>query len=107
MDVGFLQIRSLLDPIADFQGPRLVVSAVRAGNQFLVLLLEGKPRLKVVFFGCGIVQCPGNDGDNLIRKSEGAVEFLGGFHHLIKGFPGILGLGNDELLDLQSDEQRC
>jgi hypothetical protein len=45
VDVGLLQIGSLLDTVSDLQGTRLVVKAVGARHKLLVLFLEGEPGL--------------------------------------------------------------
>ncbi len=98
--VGLLQIGRLLDTISDLQGTRLVVKAVGARNKLLVLFLEGEPGLQIVFLGSSVVQCAGNDGHDVVWKLQGLVELLGSGHHVFKRLPRILGLGEDELLNL-------
>lgn len=69
VDIGLLQVGGLLATEANVKRPRLVVGAVGARHELLVLLLEGEPRLQVVLLGCSVVQCTGNNGHDLVRES--------------------------------------
>jgi hypothetical protein len=100
MDIGLLQVGGLLGTEANVERPRLVVSAVGARHELLVLLLEGEPRFQIVLLSRSIVQRTGNDGHDLVREPQGLVELLGGGHHILESLPRLVGLGQDELLDL-------
>lgn len=100
MNICFLCISLLLRTKPDLEGAGLVVCAVGAGHQFFVFALERKPRLKIKLLGCSVVQCPGDDGNNLIREPERLVECLGRREHVIKCFPRLLWVCEYELLDL-------
>ena len=99
--IGLLQISGLLGTVTDLQSAGLVIGAVGAGDKFLVLLLEGEPSLQVVLLGGGVVESTRNNLDNLVGKTQGLVELLGGVHHVLKCLPGVLGLSKDELFDLE------
>jgi hypothetical protein len=98
--IGLLQIGRLLDTETDLQGARLVVKAVGARDELLVLLLEREPGLQVVLLGSSIVQCAGNDSHNVVRELQGLVELLGSGHHVLESLPRVLRLGQDKLLNL-------
>lgn len=98
--VGLLQVGRLLDTETDLQGTRLVVKAVGARHELLVLLLEWEPSLQVVLLGSGVIQCAGNDSRDLVGELQGLVELLGSGHHVLEGLPRILRLGENKLLDL-------
>lgn len=100
MDISLLQVGGLLGTEANIKRPRLVVGAVGARHELLVLLLEGEPCLQVVLLGGSIVQCARNNGHNLVRESQGLVELLGGSDHILESLPRLVGLGENELLDL-------
>lgn len=101
MHIGLLQIGGLLGTVTNLQGAGLVIGAVGAGDKFLVLLLEGEPSLQVVLLRSGVVESTRDNGDNLVGKTQGLVELLGGVHHVLKRLPRVLGLSKDELLDLE------
>jgi hypothetical protein len=98
--IGLLQVGRLLNTKTDLQRTRLVVEAVRARHELLILLLEWEPSLQVVLLGSGVVQCPGNDSRDVVGELQGLVELLGSGHHVLEGLPRILRLGQDKLLDL-------
>jgi hypothetical protein len=76
MNIGLLCIRRFLSTIPNFQSPSLVIRAIGARNQFLILSLEWKPRFKVILLRRCVVQSPGHDGNYLEGKSKRLVEFL-------------------------------
>lgn len=100
VDVLLLRLRLGLCAVADLEGPGLVVGAVGAGHELLVLALEGEPGLEVELLGGGVVERPGYDGDDLVGEAEALVELLGDGDHVVEGVPGLLGVGEEELLDL-------
>lgn len=104
VDIGFLQVGSLLNAKANLESSGLIVEAVGARNQLLVFLLEWEPRLQVVFLSSGIVQCTRNNRHNVIGELKRLVKLLGIRHHVVKGLPRVFGLGQNELLDLHD---RC
>lgn len=93
-------VRLRLCSVADLKIAGLVVCAVAAGHEFFVFALEREPRFEVVFFGGGIVERAGDDGDDAVWDSEGLVEVFRVPDHRVEGFPGLFRLGDDELLDL-------
>jgi hypothetical protein len=52
------------------QSTRLVIGAVRARNQLLVLLVDREPRLEIELASSSIVQSTGHNVDNSVRKAE-------------------------------------
>lgn len=65
-----------LGPKPDSQFTCLVVGAVGAGDQFLVLFLEGEDGLEVVLGGCCVVQGRRHDGDDAVGELESFVKLL-------------------------------
>lgn len=100
MHVLLARVRGPLATISDIQRPGLIVRAVGAGHEFLVLALEGKPGFEVVFLGGGVVEGAGDDSDDAVGEAEGLVEGFGGVDHGVEGFPGGFGGGEEELFDL-------
>lgn len=80
-------VRLLLLSVADLEFSSLVVGAVGAGHELLVLTLEWEPGLQVVLLGGSIVESTGNDGDDAVGDVQGLVEFFGGVDHLVKVLP--------------------
>lgn len=97
-----LRIRLRLRAVADIQCARLVIGAVRAGHKLLVLSLEWEPRLQIKLFGRSVVQSTRNNGNDLVRKSQRLVELLRHGNHFFKRFPRLLGVRQQELLNLSS-----
>lgn len=85
---------------ADLKGAGLVVGAVGAGDELLILALVWEPSLKIVLLGGSVVKGSGNDLDHTVWDAEGLVELLGVADHLLEGLPRLLWVGKDELLDL-------
>ena len=100
MDIGFLDIGGLLGTIANIQRSGLVIGAVGARDQLLILALEREPSLKVVFFRGRIVKSTRYDRNNLVWNSQGLIKLLGDRYHLIKSLPRVFGFCQDKLFDL-------
>jgi hypothetical protein len=100
MDVSLPGVEQLLLPIPDLKLSRLVVCAVRDGNQLLVLPLKWKPCLKVILFRSSVIERTRDDGDNSVRKFQRLIELLRHRGHVFKRLPGVLGLGEEELFNL-------
>ena len=84
----------------DLESAGLIVRAVRAGDKLLVLALVWEPGLKIVLLGGSVVEGAGNDLNNTVWDTEGLVELFRVSDHLLEGLPGLLWIGEDELLDL-------
>ena len=78
----------------------LVVSAVGAGDELAVDAESREPRLNVVLLGGGVVEGARDDGNNAVGDLERLDEVLGSGDHLVESGPGLLGVAEDELLDL-------
>ena len=100
VDVGLLDVGLLLDAEADLEIAGLVVGAVGARDELLELALVGEPSLEIELLGSGVVERTGDDGDDAVRDAEGLVEGLGVGDHVVEHLPGLLGLGDAELLNL-------
>jgi hypothetical protein len=100
MHILLLDLSLGLGAKSNFQGSALVIGAVRAGDQLLVLALEGEPGLEIVLLGGGVVQSTRDDGHDTVWNAKGLVEFLGVGDHVVKLLPGLLWVSEDELLDL-------
>lgn len=100
MNISLLDIRLLLDTVPDLESPALVICAVGARHQLLVLALEGEPRLQIKLLRRRVVQRTGDDGNNPVRQAQALVELLGRLDHRVKRLPRLLGVGEEELLNL-------
>jgi len=79
---------SFLHTVPNLKLSRLIISTIWAWNQFFVLSLERKPSFKVIFFSGRIVQCSGNNADNLSlnqRLAEKAIQLDRGFSPYMEG----------------------
>lgn len=109
----------LLDAKTDFQLACLVVCAVGNGDEFLVFTAtsDGEPGLEITLHGCCVVctilapsctasmkirhtQRSGNDVDDLVRQAKALVELFRRGQHALKRLPRLLGVSDEELLDL-------
>lgn len=87
MDVGLLDIGSLLASVSDLEFTGLVIGTVAAGDEFLVFTLEGEPGFEIVLLGSGVVESSRDDGDDAVGEAEGLVEFFGETDHFVEVFP--------------------
>lgn len=103
MDVCFLVagIGLLLLAESDFELAGLVVGAVGARNELLVLTLERKPGLEIVLLGGSVVECARHNGNNLVGKTKRLVKFLGSVDHTVEVLPGLFRLAENELFNLK------
>ena len=102
MHIRLLHISRLLHAVPDLQLAGLVVRAVGARHELLVLALEGEPGLEIPLLGRSVVEGARDDGHDLIRDTERLVEFFRGVDHVVECFPGFLGVDDEELFDLES-----
>lgn len=100
MDVFLLLVLCGGHAETDLKTTGLVVETIRARDKLLVLSLEREPGLEIVLLGGGVVESSRDDRDDAVWKAEGLVEGFRGGNHFVKGFPRMLRVGNDELLDL-------
>lgn len=100
MNVRLLRVGRLLHAVADLELAGLIVRAVGARHELLVLALEREPGFEIPLLGGGVVEGARDDGDDLVGEAEGLVEFFRGVDHLVESFPGLLGVGDDELFNL-------
>ena len=100
MHVHLLGVGLALGAVADVERARLVVGAVGARHQLLVLALEGKPGLEVVLLGRRVVERARDDGHDAVGDAERLVEGFRDGDHVVEGAPGVVGFGEEELLDL-------
>ena len=84
----------------DLERAGLIVCAIRAGDELLVFALVWEPCLKIVFLGGSVVKGAGNNLNNTVWDTKGLVELLRVSDHLLEGLPGLLWIGENELLDL-------
>jgi hypothetical protein len=89
-----------LGAVSDLERAGLVVGAVAARDELLVLALEGEPRLEVELLGRRVVERARDDGDDLVRQAETLVEVLRVVDHVVERLPRLLGVREQELLDL-------
>lgn len=68
MHIRLFLVCLCLGAVADFELPSLVVCTVGTRHELFVLSLERKPSFEVVLLGCGVIQSPRNDGDNLVGQ---------------------------------------
>ena len=87
MDVFDSDISLQLGTVSDVKSSGLVVRAVGARNQLLVLSLEWKPGLEIELLRSGVVQSPRDDSDNSVWNAQRSVELLGNANHIIESFP--------------------
>ena len=73
--------------IPDLKLAGLVVGAVGAGDELLVLALEGEPGLEIVLLGGSVVERTRDNANNAVGKAEGLVELLGSVDHLVEVSP--------------------
>lgn len=76
MNIGLLDIGGLFGTIANIQSSGLVIGAVGARDQLLILTLEREPSLKVVFSRGRIVKRTRYDRNNLVWNSQGLIKLL-------------------------------
>lgn len=102
MDILLLDVRLELVAESNFKCPGLVVRAVRARHELLVLALEGEPGFEIVLLRCGIVQGTRNNGGNAVWNAQRLIKILGDGDHIFECFPRLLWVGKNKLLDLST-----
>ena len=73
--------------VPDLKLAGLVVGAVGAGDELLVLALEGEPGLEIVLLGGSVVESTRDNADDTVGQAEGLVELLGSVDHLVEVSP--------------------
>lgn len=76
MNIGLLDIGGLFGTIANIQSPGLVIGAVGARDQLLILTLEREPSLKVVFSRGRIVKSTRYNRNNLVWNSQRLIKLF-------------------------------
>lgn len=89
VDVRLLvaRVSLLLLAVTDLKLAGLVIEAVGARDELLVLALEGEPSLKIVLLRGSVVESTGNDGNDAVRKAKRLVELFRGVNHAIEVLP--------------------
>lgn len=73
--------------VPDLKLAGLVVGAVGAGDELLVLALEGEPGLEIVLLGGSVVERTRDNANHTVGQAEGLVELLGSVDHLVEVGP--------------------
>ena len=94
------RVRLRLGAEADLEVSALVVEAVAAADQLLVLALEGEPRLEIKLLAGGVVESAADNGHDLVGETQALVELLADANHVLKRLPALLGVRQEELLNL-------
>lgn len=80
----FNRFTRLTVTVSDIEASGLVVCAVGARDEFLVLALHWEPRFEIILYRCRIVEGGRDDADDSVRELEGLVKGFRVGEHLVQ-----------------------